>query len=102
MGHQVTIPKLDIATALKARSRDPFRDILTSMLASEPTPEAVHEFANRFPDRWAQAVAIFARLSGFSEKVEIEENVFLDVGRLSDADLAARLVNLQGQLDRPG
>ncbi len=101
MGHPVRISGAEVAAALRAYSREPFHDILASLLAAQPDPEAVKEFARKYPDRWAQAVAIFGRLAGFSEKIKVETNITLKVAGMSDAGLLNRLDQVQALLCAP-
>jgi hypothetical protein len=68
------------------------------MLGCKPDLESLKEFANKAPDRWAQSVAIMAKNSGYSEKHTVEHNHTLLIAQLSDADLFARLRELEGQL----
>lgn len=81
---------------LGSMSRTPFRKVLGELLECKPTPEAVRRFADKYPDRWAQAVSMMAGLSGFDRGV-VEVNVF-NVKGLSDVDLMARYAELQRQL----
>lgn len=68
--------------------REPFRDVLASLLRCAPTDEALEAFAAKSPDRWAQALAIAARLSGYSEHSGTETtNIYMQVNLLSDGDL---------------
>ena len=76
--------------------RSPFMDVLTVMMQCRPTPEAMFAWAMEHPDRWANAIAIFAKLSGYTEKVEVEHN-HLHVHALSDAELLQRLSSLREQ-----
>ncbi len=87
-------PRLDgdeIALAISKLSLEPFQEVLTHLLEAAPDVEDVHAFAKRYPDRWAQAVAILARLGGYHDKLQIDATVTLDVARLSDAELLQRL-----------
>ncbi len=53
-------PRLDgdqIAAALRAGSREPFRELLEIFLKAFPTSEEVAEFARRCPDRYAESTS---------------------------------------------
>ena len=91
MGHPVRIPESSISAALHARSREPFTDVLTALIGARPDPKALKFFADRYPHKWAQAVAIFARLAGYHEKMEVKGNIALDISGMSDAELMERL-----------
>lgn len=86
-----------IAVELEVLSRAPFRAILARMLGAEPTPEKVREFAEKWPDRWAQLCSIFGKLAGYSDKLEIDGSLAIAVSRLSDADLLSRIAALESE-----
>jgi len=58
-----------IAQQLEALDRAPFRRMLAEVLGVKPTRAALAKFANKSPDRWAQALAILAQLSGYERGV---------------------------------
>lgn len=78
----------------QAMSRAPFRDELARLMKIPRSPKAYRAWANRFPDRHAQAVAIYARLAGYSERIEVEHTGLLglvaQVKAMSDSELEAR------------
>jgi len=63
-----------------------FRHLLAEFIGAKPTAEALAAFAARYPDRWAQGIAILAALAGFERGVNVNVNV-RNVGALSDAEL---------------
>src|SRR4030095_5022964 len=74
--------------------------ILAAYVDAAPDPEALAAQAEKYPDRWAQGLAIVGRLAGFSEKLEIEGSVDIHhLHLLSDMELEAELLRLQAQLD---
>lgn len=79
----------DTLKHLATMSRTPFRKVLAELIEAKPTPEAVRRFADKYPDRWAQAVSMMAGMSGFDRGV-IEVNVF-NVKGLSDSELMREL-----------
>jgi hypothetical protein len=82
-------------------SQAPFRKVLAEMLGCKPTIEALQAFANKAPDRWAQSVAIMAKNSGYAADKHVHEHSHhLLIGQMSDADLFARLRELETQLAR--
>ena len=99
MGHPVRIPESSISAALHARSREPFTDVLTALIGARPDPKALKFFAVRYLHKWAQAVAIFARLAGYHEKMEVKGNIALDISGMSDAELMERLAHLEGGVE---
>lgn len=85
---------------LAVHSRVPFRKILAQLIGCAPTAEAITAFAEKHPDRWAQAVSIFGGLAGF-EKGLIALN-FYDVGSMSDVALLAEIAKGDEGLARLG
>lgn len=81
---------------LAAQTRAPFRRVLAELIGARPTPEAIRRFADKYPDRWAQAVSIMGGLAGYERGV-VEVNVF-NIKGLSDADLDRRLAEIERQL----
>lgn len=85
-----------IEEALSRRSREPFGKILAAFVASAPEAKDLEEYAKKFPDRHAQAAAIWGRLMGYSEKVEHthEHDIWIKIGNMSDVELQLRLDRL--------
>ena len=87
----MAIPRLDgdaVRAQIQMLQREPFRDLLATILACAPDEEALRAFARKSPDRWMQALAIAGRLSGYTEKTEAREtNLYMQINVLSDADL---------------
>jgi hypothetical protein len=71
---------------LEALDREPFRNALASILGVKPTKQSLQKFANRSPDRWAQAISVLGVLSGFERGAVVSLN-FYDVKRMTDAQL---------------
>ena len=70
---------------LGAFDRRPFREVLAELIQAKPTVEQIKAFAVRYPDKWAQAVTMFAGLAGY-EKGMVTLNVY-NVAQLSDVAL---------------
>src|SRR2546427_7006229 len=51
--------------------RAPFRRALQRVLGFRPTAEALQKFADKSPDKWAQAVTMLAGLAGGEEGGEV-------------------------------
>ncbi len=98
-------PRLDgdqIAAALKAGSREPFRQLLEIFLKAAPTSEEVAEVARRAPDRYVQGVTMLAKLSGFHEKTQVDHtHIVMELAGLSDAELSERLQTALEKLGIP-
>lgn len=91
---QDALPRFDgdeIRAHIQALSREPFREVLGRLLEAEPDPEKVKAFAERYPDRWSQAVTMMSRLSGFTEKTAVDHRHIVAIGQLSDSQLLAQL-----------
>lgn len=100
-------PQLDgdkIAAHVANLSREPFRDVLERLLGAEPSAEKVRGFAEKYPDRWAQACAIFGRLGGYHEKAQVSHHhthAMIELTQLSDAELSERLQTTLEKLGIP-
>lgn len=75
-----------IANKLLRLDRGPFRDMLVELMGCAPEPAAMREFADKHPDKWAQAVTMMAGLAGFEKGVVVNLGV-LNVGGMTDAQL---------------
>ncbi len=94
MGHRVNLSGPEIAAALKAGSREPFRQILEVFLQAAPTSEEVAEVARRAPDRYVQALTMLGKMSGFHEKMQVDHShthKVMALMQLSDSQLMGRL-----------
>lgn len=90
MAQGFKFPKLtsdEIREHLENSSRGPFRELLARFLTCAPSDEAIAEQAEKHPDRWSQCLAIVSRLSGYTEKLEVEGNIVHDISKLSDLEL---------------
>ncbi len=86
---------------LQTLDRQAFRPELLKMLLGAPSLEAIQAYAERAPDRYYQALAIVARLGGYTEKPEDglgNASLFTSINRLSDAELLERLASIDGKL----
>jgi hypothetical protein len=81
---------------LVGMNRSPFRRVLAELLECKPTPEAMRRFADKYPDRWAQAVSIMGGLSGFERGI-VEVNVF-NIKGMSDSELMKRLEQVRDEV----
>lgn len=85
-----------VGRQLAAMSREPFRRLLAQLIGAAPTPEALRRFADKSPDRWAQALSILGGLAGYERGV-VEVNIF-NIKGLSDSELMARLAEVEAQV----
>ena len=94
------IDTTELEQAMVNYSRDPFRKALADYLQGNPSLDDIKAFAKKYPDRHAQSVAIFARLSGYSEKiqVDVDNNFNVWIKNVSDSELRAKIAELRLQL----
>jgi hypothetical protein len=93
MGHPVRITGSEVSRALQVRSREPLIGILGRLIEAQPTSDALAEFAEKEPRKWAQAVEVFARLAGY-RKDQPDANFRDRVADMSDAEIDERLAQL--------
>ncbi len=96
-------PRLDgdqIAAHIAVQSREPFRQVLELFLAAAPDVDDIAEFARRNPERWAQAVTMIGKLSGFHERMQVdhEHRHLVAIHEMSDMELMQRLHEVMKQL----
>jgi hypothetical protein len=77
----------EIRAHLTDLNRDPFMDVLAKLLHCAPDEATLTAFADEHPDRWANAISQFAKMSGFHDKMEITNNVNVLIGQMGDAQL---------------
>lgn len=86
----------ELLANLEVYGRGPFQTSLADLLECGPSKEDLMQFAAAFPDKWASAVSIFARLSGYKDETVVDhKHAHLHVMELSDAELHQRLHNLR-------
>ena len=66
-----------------------------------PTPEDIHKFASKYPDRYAGAIRQLAQIGGFTEKREVSVDVHVNIRTMSDSQLEDRLKQLTQELKLP-
>lgn len=88
----------DVRQKLDSLSREPFRDFLSLLLGAHPTEQNILDFANKNPDKWATAVSMFSKLTGYREEIDVNMNIYAQVHHMSDMDLEHQLRDLQKQI----
>ena len=83
-----------IRSQLQSYDRSPFIDVLALYLECMPTVEALVDFADANPDKWASAIASIGKLAGFTEKKEVAVDINLNIKSMSDSQLEDRLNEL--------
>lgn len=89
-----------VEKAIGSFDRRPFQQVLATLIGAAPTMEALETFAARYPDKWAQAVTMFAGLAGY-EKGQVSLN-FFNVAAMSDVALLAELAKGDEHLRKLG
>lgn len=84
------VSREELRENLERYSRDPFADVLEALLQARPSTERLLQWAGEHPDKWANAIKVFASLTGYTEKTE-EVHTHLHahkhIGKMSDAEL---------------
>ena len=91
------LSEAEIVAHLNSMSRVPFREGLATLVAAMPSPAELKEWAKKSPDRFAQAIAIFGRLAGYTERTEVFHEI-RDYSKMSDAELLASVQEMDGEL----
>jgi Arc/MetJ family transcription regulator len=76
----------ELVKELTKMERSPYRRALQRILGFRPTAEALQNFANKSPDKWAQAVTMLAGLAGYEKGVNVTLTV-RPVHQMTDAEL---------------
>jgi hypothetical protein len=87
-----------IEAKLRNYDRAPFMDLLAEWMHCFPEPDSLKLFADKYPDRYIQAMAHLARIAGYTDKTESSVNVNVNVRQLSDSQLEDRLKELSANL----
>lgn len=89
------ITRIELHSQLQAFSREPFLNLLEEVIGAKPTQTELANWARRSPDRWAHAIEIFSKLSGFTEKREVTHNFLVSVMQMGDAEVRQALYDLE-------
>jgi len=90
---------IEIRAALENRIRSPFRSVMADWLGAAPGADDLKKFSAKSPDRWSQGVAILGRLCGYSDRLEVENDVTISrrLESLSDMEVRAELDRLTAE-----
>lgn len=88
----------DLMPNLQRADPRPILEQMAKLLAVSPDLESLAVWATKYPDRWAAAVTMLARLGGYTEKREVSIDVTFDLSRLSDSQLAQRVAEVSQKL----
>lgn len=78
-------------------------DLLGAWLECTPSPEALVEFAEKWPDRYASSLLALSRIAGFAERRELTADITgrLQIDTLSDSQLEDTLRALAYEMGIP-
>jgi len=96
------IDPTELHQQIQSLQREPFRQFLAVLMECAPTKKAIQAFANKSPDRYAQAVSIFQKASGYTDKTVHEHNFYALIKDVSDAELIEKNKELENQLAAKG
>ena len=88
---------ISLIDQFEAMSRSPFHNLLEKIIDSQPSNNDIRRLARKNPDRWGQMVAMFAKLSGYTEKKEIETTGIMRILHMSDAEVAREIEKLEAE-----
>src|SRR6266850_2588985 len=91
----------ELVKELTKTERAPFSRALQRILGFRPTAEALQKFADKSPDKWAQAVTMLAGLAGYEKGVNVTLTV-RPVHQMTDAELLAENKRLAEELRAVG
>lgn len=77
----------DIKSQLERYDRTPFLDLLTEMLRLFPDAASLQALAMKKPELYINSLISMARISGFTEKQEVQHTVTVNVNKMSDSQL---------------
>lgn len=84
---------------LVAMSREPFTRELFRFLDARPDANSLRQWASRWPEKWAHATFMLAKLAGYNEKLEVKHQGNIHhLHTISDVELKSLVVGLAGQL----
>lgn len=93
------VPTDLVLAEIHSLSQRPFQTELARTLQCAPSADALAEFAEKHPDRWAQCLAILGRLAGYKDQTRIQHDISVTVQTMADAELQAELESLRAQIE---
>ena len=95
--------KANVEASIAVLDRLPFEKVLVKFILASPTQKAIKEFAQKYPDRWSQAITMIAKLRGYSERVEhdVTINIRTRLQAMGDAQLRAYAAELKLKIIDP-
>lgn len=82
----------EIMPHLEALNVEPFREFLGDLLAAGPSQADIQQWSKKSVDRYAQALVLAAKLSGYTpDSPKTVNNILVQIGQLSDMELQQEL-----------
>lgn len=78
-----------IENLIRTQSEEPFQKELAKFMSCAPTASAIKRQADKYPDRWVQAMTMLRKAAGYAEKTEhtYNTNIFMRLQTASDSEL---------------
>lgn len=97
MAKRPIISRQEIRDKIEVLNTEPFKDALAMFIGCSPTQSSIREFANKHPDKWANAILNISKLAGYSG-ASTEINIYTQINNLSDADLQQQLLEVEDKM----
>jgi hypothetical protein len=89
----------EVLKSIQALDREPFKKVLADLLECMPDNESIKAFAKRFPDRYLSCLKSAAQLGGYQNEPDTQNNYFIQINNISDAEVLERRKEVQRQLE---
>ena len=89
----------ELRARLKQYDRTPFIEVLALFLENIPSETAIRVFAEKYPDRYVNAISNLGAIAGFTTKTEQTNNINVHVTGMSDSQLEDELKKRMSRLD---
>jgi len=89
----------EVLKYIKQLNVEPLYPLVARLLSCSPTADAIQVHANKYPDRYWQAVTMAMRLVGYHKDAPaVQNNMFVVIQGMSDSEL--RQLNQKLELER--
>jgi len=73
---------------IKQLSVEPFYPLVAQLIACPPTAAAIQAYANKYPDKYYQALTMAIRMVGYHKDAPVtQNNYFMVIQGMSDSEL---------------
>lgn len=84
----------EITAQISRLDRGPFQELLSLFLTHPPNSSSIQDLADSDPKKYAEAVKLFANLSGYHDRQEILLHQHIAVLHMSDIEIEEQLSRL--------